>query len=140
MSNYPAYPYHQELGELEAICRLDQAARDAFDQMSSGHDIYPQAISWLTECKARFDSVAMGDNPTDYQIELAQEFNVDYIFAVGILRVLGPMPPSDRQRYLAHPRTVERMRELAEHYEQLLNSAKDRRDTVMYQLDAEYGG
>lgn len=27
MSNYPAYPYHQELGELEAICRLDQVAR-----------------------------------------------------------------------------------------------------------------
>lgn len=32
------------------------------------------------------------------------------------------------------------MRELAEHYEQLLNSAKDRRDIVMYQLDVEYGG
>ena len=27
MSNYPAYPYHQELGELEAICQLDEASQ-----------------------------------------------------------------------------------------------------------------
>lgn len=140
MSNYPAYPYHQALGELEAICRLGQVAKDAFDQMSSGHDIYSQAKDWPTECKARFDSVALGDSPTDYQLELAQEFNANYTAFSDFLSVLGSMSPPDRQRYLAHPRTVEQMGVLAERYEQLLNSAKDRRDTVMCQLEAEYGG